>query len=55
MMKDYINQKCFCLKIVRFMFFANLIFVVSHLEIYPAVHLNSTKALASLYSKRKNQ
>ena len=54
MMKYYIIiQKCFCLKILRFMLFANLIFVASHLEIHPAVHLNTVKALTSLYAKRK--
>ena len=35
------------------MFFANLIFVVSHLIIHPAVHLNTSKALTSLQLKRK--
>ena len=34
------------------MFLANFIFVVSHLKIHPVVHLNTSKALTSLYSKR---
>ena len=33
--------------------FSNFIFVVSHLKIHPAVHLNTSKALTSLSSKRK--
>ena len=51
-MKYYIIQKRFCLKIFFFMFFANFIFVL-HLKIHPAVHLNTSKALTSLWSKRK--
>ena len=35
------------------MFLANFIFFVSHLKIHPAVHLNASKALTSLQSKRK--
>ena len=35
------------------MFLTNFIFVVSHLKIQPAVHSNTSKALASLYSKGK--
>ena len=35
------------------MFLANFIFVVSHLKIHPAVHLNTSKALTSLQSERK--
>ena len=31
-----------------FMFLANFIFVVSHLKIHSAVHLNTSKALTSL-------
>ena len=31
----------------------NFSFVVSHLKIHPAVHLNTLKALTSLQSKRK--
>ena len=34
------------------MFLGDFIFVVSHLEIHPAVHLNTSKALMSLYTKR---
>ena len=34
-------------------FLANFIFAVSHLNIHPAVHLNTSKALASLYPKSK--
>ena len=36
------------------MFLADLIFVVSHLEIPPAVQLNISEALTSLYSKNKS-
>ena len=43
----------FLLKNPFLMFFANFIFVVSHLKIHPAVHLNNSKALTSLQSKRK--
>ena len=35
------------------MFLANFSFVVSHLEIHPAVHLNTSKALKSLSQKEK--
>ena len=35
------------------MFLVDFIFVVSHLKIHPADHLNTTEALTSLYSKRK--
>ena len=35
------------------MFLVNFIFVVSHLKINPAVHLNTLKAMTSLQSKRK--
>ena len=35
------------------MLLANFIFVVSHLKMYPSVHLNTLKALTSLQSKRK--
>ena len=35
------------------MFLANFISVASHLEIHPAVHLNTSKALIPLQSKRK--
>ena len=43
----------FLLKNPFFMFLTNLIFVVSHLKIQPAVNLNTSKALMSLQSKRK--
>ena len=36
-----------------FTFLANFVFVVSHLKILPAVHLNTLKALTSLQSKKK--
>ena len=45
--------KMFYLKIIFLMFFANFIFVVSHLKILPAVHLNTLKAMISLQSKKK--
>ena len=35
------------------MFFANFVFVVSHLKIHPAVHLNNSNAKMSLQTKRK--
>ena len=35
------------------MFFANFIFVVSHLKVHPAVHLKTSKVLTSFKSKRK--
>ena len=35
------------------MLLANLIFVVSHLKIHPAIHLNSSKVLTWLYQKEK--
>ena len=35
------------------MFLASFIFVVSHLKIHPAVHLNTLKALTSLDLERK--
>ena len=35
------------------MFLVDFIFVVSHLKIHPADHLNTTEAPTSLYSKRK--
>ena len=35
------------------MFLANFSFVVSHLKIHSAVHLNTSKALMSLYLKGK--
>ena len=35
------------------MFLANFIFVVWHLKINPAAHLNTWKAFKSLQSKRK--
>ena len=34
-------------------FLANFSFVVSHLKIHSAVHLNTLKVLTSVYSKRK--
>ena len=40
-------QKRFCLKTHFSMFLANLVFVVSHLKIQPAAHLNTLKALTS--------
>ena len=46
--------KMFYLKIIFFTFFANFIFVVSHLKILPAVHLNTLKAMISLQSKKKS-
>ena len=46
-------QKRFSLKITFLVFLANFIFVVSHLKIIPAVHLNTSKVLMSLQSKRK--
>ena len=51
--KYYIIRTGFCLKINFFMFFANFIFVVSSLKIHPAVHLNTSKALASFSPKQK--
>ena len=42
----------FLLKVNFLMFLGDFIFVVSHLEIHPAVHLNTSKALMSLYTKR---
>ena len=53
LIKYYIIQKSFCLKIHFFMFLANFIFFVSHLKIHPAAHLNTLKALMSLQLKRK--
>ena len=53
LIKYYIIQKRFSLKILLFMYLANFIFVVSHLKIHPAVHLNTSKALTSLWSKTK--
>ena len=35
------------------MILADFIFVASHLKIHPALYLNTSKALPSLYSKRK--
>ena len=37
-----------------FVLFAIFVFVVSHLKVYPAVHLNTSKALRSLLSKKKS-
>ena len=48
LIKYYIKQKRFCLKIHLFMFLAYFIFVISQLKIHPAVHLNTSKALTSL-------
>ena len=48
LIKYYIIQKRFSLKILLFMYLADFIFVVSHLKIHPAVHLNTSKALTSL-------
>ena len=48
LIKFYIIQKSFCLKILFCVFLANFIFVVSHFKIHPAVHLNTSKALTSL-------
>ena len=45
--------KEFLLKNPFFMFFGNFIFVVSNLKTHPAVHINTSKALTSLKSKRK--
>ena len=47
-MKYYIIQKKFLLKKPFLMFLANFSFVVSHLKIHPAVHLNTSKALMLL-------
>ena len=46
-------RKKFLLENPFLMFLANFIFVVSHLKIHSAVHLNTSKALTSLKSKRK--
>ena len=48
LMKIYVIQKSFCLKIHSSVSLANFIFIVSHLKIHPAVHLNTSKALMSL-------
>ena len=39
----------FLLKNPFFMFLANFIFAALHLKIQPAVHLNTSKTLTSLY------
>ena len=44
LIKYYITQKKFLLKNPFFIFLANFVFVVSHLD----VHLNTLKALTSL-------
>ena len=44
--------KRFLLKNHFSMFLANFIFAVSHLKIRPAVHLNTSKDLTSLLSKK---
>ena len=43
---DY--AETFLLKNPTFMLLANFVFVVSHLKIHPAAHLNTWKALRSL-------
>ena len=48
LIKFYIKQKSFCLKIHCSMSLANFTFVVLHLKIHPAVNLNNLKPLASL-------
>ena len=48
LIKHYIIWRSFCLKILFLMFLANIIFVVSHWKIHPAVHLIILKALTSL-------
>ena len=56
LIKYYIIQKNFCLKIHFYVLkyvSANFIFVVLHLKIHPAIHLNTSKALTSLYQKQK--
>ena len=53
LIKYYIKQKRSCLKILFSMFLPYFIFVISHSKIHPAVHLNTSKALTSLQSKRK--
>ena len=35
------------------MFLVNFIFVVSHLKMYPAVHLNTLKALMLFYRQKE--
>ena len=52
-MKYYIIQKCFCLKILIFMFLANFIFVVSHLKVFLAVHLILRKLWRDCSQKEK--
>ena len=47
-------QKSCCLKINFLCFLANLIFVVSHLKIHPAVHLNTSKCSAIIAVKDKS-
>ena len=39
------------LKSPLFMFFANFIFLVSHLKLHPAVHVNTSNVLTLLESK----
>ena len=47
--KQVILKSCvFSLKIQFLRFLANFVFVVSHLKIHPAVHLNISKVLTSL-------
>ena len=52
LIKYCILQKRLCLKIYFFVFLANFIFVVSHLEIHPALYLNTWKVMTSWQSKR---
>ena len=54
LIKSYIKQKSFCIKILLLMFFASLIFVVSHLKIHPTSHLNTFKALTVIAVKKES-
>ena len=52
MIKYYIIQRTLWLKI-HSLKSNNFIFIASHLKIYPAVHLNASRALVILVKKKK--
>ena len=52
LVKYYIKQKRFY-SIFFLMFSANFICVVLHLKIHPAIHLNTSKTVTSLFSEKQ--
>ena len=54
LIKYYIIQKGFCLKMHFFLFLANFISIVSHLKIHQTVHLNTSKTLDVIVIKKKS-